>query len=132
MEDRLQKEIEELLDKNKENRDAGTLVQNDLKNSQGVLQTLIRAVIDDDNYRQILLLAAFQDKQEAILCSEAIAERRRYGVSIESIMDRVICQCAINSARVEQALRGITHTSFYTNYRGEGKKPDKNEERPSS
>lgn len=75
----------------------------------GVLQKIITAIVKDDDYRQVLLLGCFDSKQEAMLASDAISERKRYGVDITPIVDRVIAQCAIHADRVEKALKGMTH-----------------------
>lgn len=77
----------------------------------GVLQRAITAVAKDDEYRQILLLAAFDNKQEAMLASDAITERKRYGVDIQPILDRVIAQCAVKAERLNRVLTAMTtHT----------------------
>lgn len=88
----------------------------------GVLQRLVTAVSSDKEYRQVLLTAAFDNKQEALLCADAISECKRYGVSIEPLVDRVISQCSVKSARLDALLRALTHQSFSGNYGG--KLPD--------
>ena len=60
----------------------------------GVLQRLVTAVVKDEQYRQILLTAAFESKEEAMLASDAIAERKRYGVPIHPIVDRMLASLA--------------------------------------
>lgn len=107
-----------------ENEDIGALVRGGGPDKQGVLHRLISAAVENKDYRQQLLMAAFDDTKEARLCAGAIAERLRYGVSIDVIVDMVIAQCAVKSARVEGALRGITHQYFMTNYKGSGNMPD--------
>ena len=82
----------------------------------GVLQRVVTAVVKDEGYRQILLLAAFEDKQEAMLAADAITERQRYGVTIQPILDRVIAQCAVKSSRVDKILQAMTTYSLHTNY----------------
>lgn len=84
----------------------------------GVLQRLVTAVAKDDQYRQILLTAAFENKQEAMLASDAISERKRYGVSIQPIVDRILAQCSVNSNRVNKILEAMSHYTLNTNYTG--------------
>lgn len=84
----------------------------------GVLQRLVTAVAKDDQYRQILLTAAFENKQEAMLASDAISERKRYGVSIQPIVDRILAQCSVNSNRVNKILEAMSHYTLNTNYAG--------------
>lgn len=87
----------------------------------GVLQRLVTAVVKDEQYRQILLTAAFESKEEAMLASDAIAERKRYGVPIHPIVDRMLAQCSINADRVNKVLEAMSHFTLNTNY--PGKKP---------
>jgi len=82
----------------------------------GVLQRVVTAVSKNEEYRQILLLAAFDDKQEAMLAADAITERQRYGVTIQPILDRVIAQCAVKSVRVDKILQAMTSYTLHTNY----------------
>lgn len=81
----------------------------------GVLQRAITAVAKDDEYRQILLLAAFDNKQEAMLASDAITERKRYGVDIQPILDRLIAQCAVHADRLNRVLSAMTNYSMNIN-----------------
>ena len=74
----------------------------------GVLQRMVTAVANDAEYRQILLLAAFDNKQEAMLAADAITERQRYGVSIHPILTRIISQCAVKAGRVDKILGAMT------------------------
>lgn len=85
----------------------------------GVLQRLVTAVGKDDQYRQILLTAAFENKQEALLAADAISERVRYGVSIQPIVDRMLAQCSVNSDRVRQILAALSQYTLHTNYTGQ-------------
>lgn len=82
----------------------------------GVLQRIITAVADDAGYRQILLLAAFDNKQEAMLASDAITERKRYGVAIQPIMDRIVAQCAVKQGRVDVVLKAMTNYTLNTGF----------------
>jgi len=84
----------------------------------GVLQRVVTAVGKDEDYRQVLLLAAFDNKQEALLASDAITERQRYGVSIHPILTRIIAQCAVKSGRVDKVLGAMTTYSLNTNSHG--------------
>lgn len=89
-----------------------------LTDKLGVLQRVVTAVAKDEEYRQILLLAAFDNKQEAMLAADAITERQRYGVSIHPILTRVIAQCAIQAGRVDKVLNAMTSYSLNMNNRG--------------
>lgn len=84
----------------------------------GVHQRIITAVLKDDEYRQILLMAAFDNKQEAMLCADAITERLRYGVDITPICDRVVAQCAVKGVRVHEILTSMSSYTLSTNYGG--------------
>jgi len=84
----------------------------------GVLQRLVTAVAKDEQYRQILLTAAFANKEEAMLASDAISERKRYGVSIQPVVDRILAQCSVNSDRVNKILDALSHYTLNTNYTG--------------
>ncbi len=84
----------------------------------GVHQRIITAVQKDAEYRQILLTAAFDNKQEALLASDAITERLRYGVDITPILDRVIAQCAVKGMRVETILHSMNSYTLQSNYGG--------------
>lgn len=82
----------------------------------GVLQRIVTAVAKDSEYRQILLLAAFDNKQEAMLASDAITERQRYGVTIQPILDRLVAQCAVKSGRVDKVLHAMTNYTLNTGF----------------
>ncbi len=84
----------------------------------GVHQRIITAVQSDKEYRQVLLTAAFDNKQEALLASDAITERIRYGVDITPIIDRVIAQCAVKGMRVETVLNSMNSYTLHSNYGG--------------
>jgi mRNA-degrading endonuclease YafQ of YafQ-DinJ toxin-antitoxin module len=88
----------------------------------GVLQTLIHAQLTDEQYRNALLLGSFKDEKEAKLCADAIAERRRFGASIESIVDKVYAQCAAGGHRAANVLDALTHYRLSTNYQNYAKK----------
>ena len=92
-----------------------------MENKLGVLQRCITSVVKNDEYRQILLLAAFDNKQEALLASDAISERRRYGVDITPILDRVIAQCAVHADRLNRVLGAMT--TYTMNTGGNNKLP---------
>lgn len=84
----------------------------------GVHQRIITAVQKDSEYRQVLLTAAFDNKQEALLASDAITERLRYGVDITPIVDRVIAQCAVKGMRVSTILNSMNTYNIHGNYNG--------------
>jgi len=84
----------------------------------GALQRIITAVSKDkenEELRQILLLAAFDNKQEAMLAADAISERQRYGVGIEPILNRIIAQCAVHAGRVDKVLSAMSNYTLNTN-----------------
>lgn len=87
----------------------------------GVLQRIITAVREDKEYRQILLLAAFDDKQEALLVADAIDEREMFGVDIKPLLNRVVCQCAVRADRIQRVLNAMSQHSIFTNPGGNGK-----------
>lgn len=89
-----------------------------LEQRMGVLQRVVTAVKGRDDYLQILLLAAFDDKREAMLAADAISERQRYGVDIQPILTRIVAQCAIKSDRVARVLDAMTKYTLNTNYQG--------------
>jgi len=89
-----------------------------LQQKLGVLQRIVTAVEKDSQYRQILLLAAFDNKQEALLASDAITERQRYGVPIKPILDRIVAQCSVKADRIDRVLRAMTNYTLNTNYGG--------------
>jgi len=82
----------------------------------GVLQRIVTAVGTNEEFRQVLLLAAFDNKQEAMLAADAITERQRYGVEIQPILLRIISQCAVKAGRVDKVLGAMTTYSLNTNY----------------
>ncbi len=84
----------------------------------GVLQRIITAVVEDKQYRQVLTMAAFDNKQEAQLCADCIAELKRYGVPITPVIDRIIAQCSVKAGRVNSVLTALTHYSISQNYSG--------------
>jgi len=81
----------------------------------GVLQRLVTAVKEDDEYRQILLTASFDSKHEAQMAADAIEERKRYGVSIRPILDRIIAQCSVKGARVNLITDASSRFTLNTN-----------------
>ena len=84
----------------------------------GVHQRIITAVLKDTEYRQLLLMAAFDDKREAQLAADAITERLRYGVDITPICDRVVAQCAVRGAHIDRVLNSMNSYTLQTNYGG--------------
>jgi hypothetical protein len=88
----------------------------------GVLQRMVTAVKDKSEYLQVFLLAAFDDKREALTCADAISEMQRYGVDIQPIVNRVVSQCAVKADRVARILDAMTKYTLNTNY--PGKAPD--------
>lgn len=86
----------------------------------GVLQQLLRAIKDvKRDYRQELKTANWADINKAAEAVAAIHECIMCGVSIEPIVDRIIAESAgVNGARLELVVRGLTHTTFNTNYTG--------------
>ena len=96
----------------------------------GVLVRLLTAVKDDEDYRQILLLADFLDDDEADRVTAALEERRRYGCSITPILDWVSARCGVNKishgkSRATLGVEGLTHTTLTTNAIMKNKKDKK-------
>lgn len=80
-----------------------------------ILKTL--TAVETENYRQLILLADLLDDEEADRVAAAITEARRYGQSLDPILDWVTARCAVNKAghgksRVTTAIEGLTHSSF--------------------
>ena len=82
----------------------------------GVMQRLVTAVAKDEEYLQVLLNAAFENKYEAMLAADAISERQRYGVNIRPLVNRIVAQCSVAGDRVNKLLEALTHYTFHTNY----------------
>jgi hypothetical protein len=106
--------LKEVYDDNRELTEVGSDSYS-TQQKQGVLQKIVTAIVDDKEYRQVLLLACFDDKREARLCAGAIAERQRYGVPIGAILDDVIAQCAVKADRVIKVINGMTRFNLNTN-----------------
>jgi len=81
----------------------------------GVLQRLVTAVKDRNDYMQIFLTAAFDDKSESNAAADAWAERIRYGVDTTPLLLRIVAQCGIKSKRVDQILHALTNYTLNTN-----------------
>lgn len=97
----------------------------------GVLQRMITAVSEKSEYLQVLLLAAFDDKHEALLAADAITERQRYGVDIQPIINRVVAQCAVHAERVNTVINAYSSFTLHTN-NYKGNKPDWKKEQDKS
>lgn len=97
----------------------------------GVLQRVITAVAGSKEYLQVLLLAAFDDKREAVLAADAITERQRYGVDIQPIVTRVVAQCAVHAARVNTVINAYSSFTLHTN-NSRNKQPDWKKEQDRS
>jgi hypothetical protein len=80
----------------------------------GVLQKIIASVKDDD-YRQMLLLALFDSREQARLAAGAISERLRYNVSITPVLDDICAQCGVHADRIERVIKGMTHYNLNNN-----------------
>ena len=84
----------------------------------GVLQRIVTSVRDKKDYLQVFLLAAFDDKREALTCADAVSEMQRYGVDIQPIINRVVAQCAVKADRMARVLDAMTKYTLNTNYQG--------------
>lgn len=83
--------------------------------SQGVIQTLITAVSDDKDYRQILKRAIWKTDEEIDKAVNALAECDMTGADNAKryVLDRITARSAgINGQLLEMALEGLTHTTF--------------------
>lgn len=85
----------------------------------GVMQRLVTAVLNDRQYRQVLLTGAFDNKHEANLAADSISERLRYGVTIQPIVDRVITQCAVKGGTRNLIAEILTRYQITHNYGGD-------------
>ena len=114
-------------------RGDGTLVTVP-KQYMGVLQKLASTIEGDDQYRQALYMADFLNEGDAQDAAAAIMEAKRYGGSVEPIVDQIIAMCAVNrrgnkTNRAAQILDVLNHYSV-TNHsssggrRGNGANPD--------
>lgn len=84
-----------------------------------VLLRTITAVKEENDYRQLIIMADFLDDEEADRVAAAITEARRYGLSLDPILDWVTARCGVNKAghgknRVTAAIEGLTHSTFTT------------------
>lgn len=92
------------------------------RNAGGNAMTRLSTSISDPlkEYRQAMLLAAFESREQSSRCAAALAECQRYGVTdgLSAIVDRVICDCGANGAvggRVNAIVDALTHTRLTTN-----------------
>ena len=93
----------------------------------GVLLRMLSTIKDEQDYRQLVLLADFLDDEEADRVAAAITEARRYGLSLDPILDWVTARCAVNKlghgkSRVAIAVEGLTHSTFTSYRRDQGKR----------
>ncbi|MFC1904968.1 hypothetical protein ACFLXT_04325 [Chloroflexota bacterium] len=107
----------------------GLLNQGDMKAGEGiiaegqkpyasVLQKIATIPEDVANYRQILLLANYLDTEESDRVSAALSEAKRYGLSIEPILDWAVNRCAVAGkhamGRVPGIIAALTHMAYNT------------------
>lgn len=91
-----------------EMREAAGIIGDTSKGGMGVLKSLSVA---PDEVRNILLTANFMSYEEAEKVAAAICEARRYGCSLDPILDWVVAHCAISTeqrSRVEWLVRSMT------------------------
>lgn len=92
------------------------------RNNSGVLHTLITAIIDTKDYRQELKTANFSSPRKALQAVKAIHSFKACGVPEDEIIDAILAlKAGVNMAFVHEILEALTHTTFTTNYRQEGK-----------
>jgi len=91
----------------------------------GVIQTVINAVDDDKNYRQILKLGLWKNTEEQDKAVNALAVCRLTGAknAMRTILDRITARSAgVNGELIHEAFEALTHTTFTTNSMLEKKK----------
>lgn len=84
----------------------------------GVIQTVITAEQDDNNYRQILKRGVWKSTHEMDLAVAALAECEKTNAKQgkKVILDRITARSAgLNGQLISQALEALTHTHFITN-----------------
>lgn len=134
----LEKEIEkELMNRNRDDNSGGdsNAISSANQARTGVLLRLLTAVKEEKEYRQAVLMADFMNVEEADRVSAALTEARRYGLSLDPIIDWIAARSAVigsdgvNRARLVQ--QGLTHSTFTRfNIGGKNKREaDKNVER---
>jgi len=98
--------------------------------NQGVVQTLITAIDDDNHYRQILKLARWKNPKQIDLFVKALNVCRITGArnALRHLLDTITAQSAgENAALMHEAVEAITHTTWTT--REEVDKRKRNEQR---
>lgn len=96
------------------------------RNSSGVLQTAMRSITEDKDYRQELKTAYWKSPEEARRWVLAKEERERFGVSIRPLVDDLIARKAgVKGSFLHELFTALTHTSFSTNYTGNLNKKNK-------
>lgn len=109
----------ELKEREREGPHEGTGVTASGQARVGVLMRLLSAVKDEKEYRQQLLTSDFIDDEEADRVAAAIAEARRYGLSLDPIIDWCAARCSVNKqghgkSRAVLGIEGLTHSTFTT------------------
>lgn len=123
----------ELLERRREDTDdGGSAVSVDNKNRTGVLLRLLTAIESEKEYRQALLTASFKDDEEADRAAAAISEAKRFGLSLDPILDWAAARCGVSQhghgkSRAELGIEGLTHSTFTTQRFGLGKKQRKSD-----
>lgn len=84
----------------------------------GVLQRIITAIRDDAEYRQAGYQGRFKNEEQGALAADAINERKRYGVPITAIVDRIIFQGAVAGKAVDTAVGGVNRFNLTTHNAG--------------
>lgn len=127
--DALEKEIvKELANRDRDNSGGeSSAIMESQQQRMSVLLRTITAIKDDNEFRQLLLLADFLDDEEAETVAAAITEAQRYGASLGPILNYVTAKCAVNKnrhgkSRVAQVIEGLTHSTFTTVNQGQNKR----------
>ena len=102
-------------------RGDGIFTRGDPNSHQGVLQRAMTAATNvADQLHQELKTAYWKNEDQRNRFIAALTERERYGCSIEPLLHWLIANNAgTNGARLEAIIRGLTHTTFTTNYKPE-------------
>lgn len=81
----------------------------------GVFQRLMTVPLNDTEARQTLYMAMFRDEKQASLACAAIAHCRRYGATIDPIVNKIAAQCGVQGARVREIILGMNTQNINSN-----------------
>lgn len=106
----------------------------DTQQKQGVIMTLVSAILKDDKYqyRQTLRTAAFADPKQSALASGAISEAERYGAPLSPYINKIEAQNGERGTHGVrgQALEALTHYNLNMNYQRNNQKKAHDKSKP--